>query len=107
MENAELIKEINKNLAILLSNEISLDELHIRLSEFLNELIQKDFQKLIRLLYRIDISEAKLKQLLQQPPNEDASKIIAELIIERQIQKIKSRQLYRPSNDNFTEEEKW
>jgi hypothetical protein len=107
MENAELIKEINKNLAILLSNEISLDELHIRLSEFLNELIQKDFQKLIRLLYRIDISEAKLKQLLQQPSNEDASKIIAELIIERQIQKIKSRQLYRPSNDNFTEEEKW
>jgi hypothetical protein len=107
MVNAELVKEINKNLAIFLPNEISLDELHIRLSEFLNELIQKDFQKLIRLLYRIDISEAKLKQLLQQPPKEDASKIIAQLIIERQLQKIKSRQLYRPPNDNFTEEEKW
>ena len=93
MVNAELVKEINKNLAILLPNEISLNELHIRLSEFLNELIQKDFQKLIRLLYRIDISEAKLKQLLQQPPEEDASKIIAQLIIERQLQKIKSRQL--------------
>jgi hypothetical protein len=90
-----------------LPNEISLDELHIRLSEFLNELIQKDFEKLIRLLYRIDISEAKLKQLLQQPPNEDASKIIAQLIIERQLQKIKFRKLYRPTNDDFTEEEKW
>ena len=107
MVNAELVKEINKNLAILLPNEISLDELHIRLSEFLNELIQKDFQKLIRLLYRIDISEAKLKQLLQQPPKEDASKIIAQLIIERQLEKIKSRKTYRPTNDNFTDEEKW
>jgi hypothetical protein len=51
MKNEELVKEINKNLAILLPNEISLDELHIRLSEYLNGLIQKDFQKLIR--YRI------------------------------------------------------
>jgi len=107
MKNEELVKEINKNLAILLPNEISLDELPIRLSEYLNGLIQKDFQKLIMLLYRIDISEAKLKQLLQQPPKEDASKIIAQLIIERQLEKIKSRKTYRPTNDNFTEEEKW
>jgi hypothetical protein len=107
MENEELVKEINKNLAILLPNEISLDELQIRLSEYLNQLILTDFQKLIMLLYRIDVSEPKLKQLLQQPPKEDAAKIIAALIIERQLQKIKSRKQYRPANDHFTEEEKW
>lgn len=107
MENEELVKEINKNLAILLPKEISLDELHIRLSEYLNQLILTDFQKLILLLYRIDVSESKLKRLLQQPPKEDAAKIIAALIIERQLQKIKSRKLYRPTNGHFTEEEKW
>jgi hypothetical protein len=90
-----------------LPNEISLDELQIRLSEYLNQLILTDFQKLIMLLYRIDVSEPKLKQLLQQPPKEDAAKIIAALIIERQLQKIKSRKQYRPANDHFTEEEKW
>jgi hypothetical protein len=107
MKNEELVQEINKNLAIFLPNEISLDELHIRLSEYLNQLIQTDFQKLIMLLYRIDVSEPKLKQLLQQPPKEDAGKIIAALIIDRQLQKIKSRKLYRQDNDHFTEEEKW
>jgi hypothetical protein len=43
MKNEELVQEINKNLAILLPNEISLDELHIRLSEYLNQLIHGYF----------------------------------------------------------------
>ena len=107
MNNAELVKEISKNLAIILPDEISLDELQIQLSAIINQLIQTDFQKLITLLYRIDVSEPKLKQLLKQHPKEDAGKIIAALIIERQLQKIKTRRQFSQRDDNFTEEEKW
>jgi len=107
MNNETLVREINKNMAIALPDEISLDELQKRLSVVVNELIQTDFQKLIMLLYRIDVSEPKLKQLLQVQPQENAGNIIAALIIERQLQKIKTRQQFRQQNDLFDEEEKW
>ncbi len=105
--NETLIREINKNMAIALPDGISLDELEKQLGIYVNELIQTDFQKLIMLLYRIDVSEQKLKQLLQIQPDENAGDIIAALIIERQLQKIKTRQRFRQQNDHFDEEEKW
>ena len=107
MNNETLVREINKNMAIALPDEISLDELQQQLCVYVNELIQSDFQKLIMLLYRIDVSELKLKQLLQVQPQENAGDIIAALIIERQLQKIKTRQQFRQQNDLFDEEEKW
>jgi hypothetical protein len=50
---------------------------------YINDCIQNDFNKLVQLLYRIDVSEAKLKTILQLNPNEDAAKLIAAVIIER------------------------
>ena len=50
---------------------------------FINDCIQHDFNKLVQLLYRIDVSEEKLKYILQLNPNEDAAKLIAAFIIER------------------------
>jgi hypothetical protein len=50
---------------------------------FINDCIQHDFNKLVQLLYRIDVSEEKLKYILQLNPNEDAAKLIAAVIIER------------------------
>ena len=107
MNNVALIEEINKNMAIVLPGNISLDELQTRLSAYVNELIQNDFQHLITLLYRIDVSEPKLKKLLEHNPQEEAGKIIAALIIERQLQKIESRKHFNNPDDNVTDEEKW
>jgi hypothetical protein len=50
---------------------------------FINDCIQHDFNKLVQLLYRIDVSEEKLKYILQLNPNEDAAKLIAAVIVER------------------------
>ena len=50
---------------------------------YINDCIQNDFNKLVQLLYRIDVSEEKLKSILQLNPNEDAAKLIAAVIIER------------------------
>lgn len=87
----------------LLSATAFLDEL----AEEINSLILTNFERLVQLLYRIDVSEMKLKSLLKENPNEDAGKIIAALIIERQIQKIKLRQAQASSEDDKSDEEKW
>ncbi|MEO5893856.1 MAG: hypothetical protein ABIQ31_26605 [Ferruginibacter sp.] len=107
MTNEELVTELNKNMAIVLPGGISLDELQIQLSAHINLFIRHDFQKLITLLYRIDVSEKKLKQLLQQQPQENAGKIIAVLIIDRQLEKFKTRQQFNQQPGDFTNEEKW
>jgi hypothetical protein len=76
------------------------------LAEKINEMIQTGFERLVNLLYRMDVNESKLKQVLKENPGTDAGMIITELIIERQAQKIKSRKDFRqtpPSSD----EEKW
>jgi hypothetical protein len=44
---------------------------------------------------------------LQQHPAQDAATIIADLIIERQLQKIKSRRQFSRRDDNISEEDKW
>jgi len=53
------------------------------------------------------VNEQKLKSLLQQNPNEDAGNLIATLIIERQEQKIKTRQQFSNQENDPDEEEKW
>ena len=72
----------------------------------ISRLIMEDFEKLVQLLYRIDVSENKLRQTLSENPATDAATIIADLIIERQIQKLRTRknQLDRP---DIPEDEKW
>lgn len=107
MENKELVILINKELVIELPEKISVEELREKLSAHINRLIQHNFEQLVNLLYRIDVSEAKIKSLLQIQPGINAGDIIADLIIERQLQKIKSRQQFKTNNQTFDEEEKW
>ncbi len=108
MENTELIRLLNNELAIDFAEKLTYPELHTRLAAYINDLIKHDFEKLITYLYRIDVSEQKLKALLQENAQEDAGNIIATLIIERQQQKIKTRELFSKRDDNsFDEEEKW
>lgn len=107
MEHDELIQLLNNELAIDFSEKISYSELHAQLASYINQLIRNDFDKLISYLYRIDVNEQKLKTLLQQNPQEDAGNLIASLIIERQEQKIKTREQFSQRDNDFDEEEKW
>ena len=85
----------------------SAEEAENLLAEKINQLIQTNFEHLVYLLYRIDVNEKKLKELLIDNPNEDAGRIIARLIIERQLQKIKNRELFSKKTDDTDTEEKW
>lgn len=102
----DLIPAIRQSLEIDLPENISMHELKQKLSIYINELIQTDFQRLVYILYRIDVNESKLKYLLKENAGDDAGMIIAELIIERQLQKIKSRQENR-RDKTISDEEAW
>ena len=107
MDYDDLIHSLNKELSVELPEKISYSEIQAQLAAYINHLIKTDFDKLIAYLYRIDVNEQKLKSLLQQFPDEDAGNIIALLIIERQQQKINTREQFSKRDDDFDEEEKW
>ncbi len=77
------------------------------LVQIINDWIINDFDQLLQWLYRIDISENKIRNLLKAQPGTDAAEMIADLIIERQLQKIKSREQYSRRDPDISEEDKW
>jgi hypothetical protein len=77
------------------------------LASEINDLILVNFERLIQLLYRIDVSEQRLKQLLKDHPEQDAGLLIAGLIIERQAQKKKFMQEFSINDADVPEEERW
>lgn len=87
--------------------QVSNEQIRARLMDLINELIQKDFNALLQLLYRIDVDEMKIRSCLKENKNNDAASLLADLIIQRQLQKIKSRQEYQNRNDANDNDEKW
>ncbi len=77
-----------------------------QLAAKIDELIVSDFPKLVNSLYRLDVSEEAVKQVLKQYPNRNAGELIAGLVIDRMLKKIESRQESRP-NSAIPDDEKW
>ena len=101
----DITKEIAGELGITLIENQSTWNREL-LAGKINELLTTDFQKLIAILYRVDVSESNLKKLLQENPAADAGLIIADLMIERQLQKNKSKKETKINND-IPDDESW
>lgn len=66
------------------------------LANHIEDLINHDFNKLISILYRIDVSQEKLKEALSnRKQDQSQGEIIADLIIKRQLQKLKFREEFK------------
>jgi hypothetical protein len=102
----QLQREIIQTTNAQLLPETSLILFKEKLVSYINDLINHDFGKLIRILYRIDVSEKKIKEMLASSLT-DAGVLIADMIIERQMQKIKTRSQYPEKNKNISGDEKW
>ena len=101
----KIIAELSQSFEVDLPSTRSLDDLKNVLAIEINHLIDHDFEKLIRILYRMDVSEKMLKQNLHEQ-KENAAEVIAGMMIERQLQKIRSRARFK-DNDDIPENEKW
>ena len=54
------------------------------LAACLNDMLLHNFHGLVQVLYRVDVSEKKLKAVLKENPTEDAGNLLADLLIQRQ-----------------------
>ncbi|RFS22426.1 hypothetical protein DVR12_11485 [Chitinophaga silvatica] len=96
------------NFHISVPDNVSFDQLLDLLAGKLETMISNDFQQFVYLLYRVDVAEKKVKQLLNEAAamGIDPYRPIASLIVERQLQKIISRATYK-QQDLPDDEERW
>jgi hypothetical protein len=109
MRDKELIRQLQEQLQkvdLILAHQESYEQLRSALSMIINTLITTDFSRLISILYRLDIPENKLRIAMSKAGEQTAGEVIAEMIIERQIQKIQARELYK-SGEDIPEDERW
>jgi hypothetical protein len=73
----------------------SLEDLHKILSEMICQMLIHDYQKLLNMLYRIDVSEKKFQEAFKEGSSHLVSGKISMLIIEREIEKANWRKKYK------------
>ncbi|MFI5188466.1 MAG: hypothetical protein ACHQF0_17170 [Chitinophagales bacterium] len=100
-----IISELSQSMEIDLHEKRSIEELKLALTDHINYLITHDFNKLMRILYRVDVSEKVLRANLKNNES-DAGNVIAGMIIDRQLQKIETKRQFK-TNDDIPENEKW
>ncbi len=81
---------IEYNLDIATVDQLSKQEL----IDTINYLIINDFERLIYVLYRIDVSEHKIRDLLENRSDINAANLIADAIITRQSEKKIAKEKY-------------
>lgn len=106
-DNIEILaNQLQKDIQLEIADRKSHNEIRNALVDHINYLINHDFEKLVFILYRIDVNEKKMKELLADQNGENAAMLITDLIIERQLQKIEGRKKF-PKDTDIPDEESW
>lgn len=77
------------------------DELFFQLKEHIIWLLDRDYHRLVLLLYQIDLSEKQIIKAEQEHPDVPKSDLLAELIIIRELQKVLIRNYFKKNPDKL------
>lgn len=96
-ENIELYNVISNNFELGLENggEISIAEIKARVQSVVRELLDKNMEKLMSILYIIDVPQTRTDEIMNRSSKDDIAVLLADEIIARQLKKIETRTKYR------------
>lgn len=77
------------------------DELFNQLSERILFMLTNDMDKLYNLLYRIDLREQQIRTFTSQKPEIPLHDAITGLILDRELQKVIIREMYKQNPESF------
>jgi hypothetical protein len=93
LSQAVVLANKDFNLEIAASQVSTTGDFKKSLTRLIGHLLNNDFERLINGLYRIDVSEEKVKWALAS--GDDVAEQIALLIIDREMEKVITREKYR------------
>ncbi|MCK9401409.1 MAG: hypothetical protein M0Q51_15635 [Bacteroidales bacterium] len=100
-ENEQLASLINKDLGsqeegmIIPVSSVDRNMIREKLAILIEHMMQNNFEKLCQAMYRLDVSESKFHQVMTEQPTEEISSSLADLVIEREMQKVRTRITYK------------
>lgn len=74
---------------------LDITQLQEKLSAKTLDLLHHDFEKLLQIFYRIDVSQKKFEAVMQNNSLPEVARQLADLAIERQIEKVAWRNRYK------------
>ncbi len=81
--------------ALKLRNDLSQNDLKAYLQNTIAWYIEFNFSTLVNIFYRLDINEQKFNTLMQEHIGDELTSGLADLVLEREIQKAQTRIAYR------------
>jgi hypothetical protein len=100
-ENEQLAGLINKDLGnpeegmMIPVGNIDRNSIREKLAILIAHMMQENFEKLCQAMYLLDVSEVKFDQAMNEKPIEEIPYAVADLVIEREMQKVRTRIMHR------------
>jgi len=98
----QIIKDFNQfglDISFSGTTEYAYNELYDQLRVHVVDLLNKNTQKLYSLLYQIDLSENKIRNIYEDNPEKELSEIVSELILDRELKKVVTRIYFKENPD--------
>ncbi len=92
--------------ALKLRNDLTKNDLKKYLQHTIAWYIEFDFHTLVNIFYRLDIHEQKFNTLMQECIGDELTSGLADLVLEREMQKAETRLAYREYLRKTEQEEK-
>ncbi|MFA7229275.1 MAG: hypothetical protein WC061_09590 [Melioribacteraceae bacterium] len=93
-----LVEKLNRDFSLEGNSLPVLNDLPMireHLIKKVTELLSKDYDRFLNNLYRIDVNEKKVSEILRAKDRTSIPEKLADLIIERQLLRVKTQLLYR------------
>lgn len=93
-----LVEKLHKDFSLAkesLPAVTDLADIRKHLINKVTELMSKDYERFLGSMYRIDVSESKVSEILRSKDRTMIPERFADLIIERQLLRIKTQMLYK------------
>jgi hypothetical protein len=93
-----LIEKLNKDFSLQkesLPAQTDLNLIRNHLIERVKELMSRDYDRFLNSLYRIDVNESKVREALHSKDRSIIPELLADIIIERQLLRVKTQILYK------------
>jgi hypothetical protein len=91
--------ELENSFEVERAEDISLNEIKKRLESVIRNLLDKDLERLLSILYLIDVSQDKTDEIFSIDSKDDIAPLLAEAVIQRQLEKLETRMKYRTDNE--------
>ncbi|MCI0448675.1 MAG: hypothetical protein L0Y79_02675 [Chlorobi bacterium] len=99
----EVYSIISANFELQKTDVLTLDEVKAMLASRINDLLDKNVERLLSIIYRIDVSQKKIDEIFKNESKDEIALQIAEAVIQRQLLKVQTRKLYKNKGEKLEE----